>query len=149
MPSITKNKRALYDYNVLEKFEAGIVLTGAEVKSVKSGHINLKGSYVSVRDNELWLLNAHISAYKMASSQTDYDPTVARKLLLKKAEIATLTGKLSTKGLTVLPLSVYTKGSLIKLELGVCRGKKRHDKRELIKKRESDRSLQRILRNKL
>ncbi len=148
MPSITKNKRVFYDYSVLEKFEAGVVLTGAEVKSVKAGHINLKGSYVSVRDNELWVLSAHISAYKMASSQAGYDPTAARKLLLKKAEIATLIGKLSTKGLTVLPLSVYTKGSLIKIEVGVCRGKKKHDKRELIKKRESDRSIQRLLRDK-
>jgi len=149
MPTITTNKKALYDYQVLEKFEAGIILTGAEVKSVKAGQINLKGSYITTRNNELWLVNAHISPYKMASSQSDYDSMQDRKLLLTKQEISSLIGKLSSKGLTVLPLSVYTKGSLIKIGIGVCRGKKKYDKRELIKKRETDRKLQRLIRGKM
>jgi len=149
MPTFATNKKALFNYQVLEKYQAGIVLSGAEVKSVKLGQINLKGSYITTKNNELWLTNAHISPYKMASSQNDYNPTQSRKLLLTKKEISTLTGKLSAKGLTILPLSVYTKGSLIKVEIGVCRGRKKHDKRELIKKRESDRRLQRLMRGKL
>jgi SsrA-binding protein len=148
MPTITTHKKALFNYEVLEKYEAGIVLSGAEVKSIKGGHINLKGSYVTLRNNELWLINAHISPYKMATTQKNYDPTQDRKLLLKRKEISSLIGKLKAKGLTILPISVYTKGSLIKIKIGVCRGKKLHDKRELIKKRESDRRLQRLMRDK-
>ncbi len=149
MPTITTHKKALFNYEVLEKYEAGIVLSGAEVKSVKGGHINLKGSYVTLRNNELWLINAHVSPYKMATTQKNYSPTHDRKLLLKRKEISSLIGKLKAKGLTALPISVYTKGGLIKIKVGICRGKKLHDKRELIKKRESDRRLQRVMRNKI
>lgn len=149
MPTLTTNKKVLFNYQVLEKFGAGIVLSGAEVKSVKAGQINLTGSYITTKDNEVWLVNAHISPYKMASTQRDYNPMHDRKLLLTKKEISSLIGKLSSKGLTILPLSVYTKGSLIKISIGVCRGKKQHDKREIIKKRESDRRLQRLMRGKL
>jgi len=149
VPKITSNKRAFHDYRILEKFEAGVVLSGAEVKSVKSGQINLKGSFVTTQKNELWLINAHISPYKMASSRCDYSPTHDRKLLLHQKEIASLIGTLGTKGLTVLPLSVYTKGSLIKLELGICRGKKLHDKRDTIRKRDAKRKIQRLMRDKV
>ncbi len=149
MPKITSNKRVFHDYQVLEKFEAGVVLSGAEVKAIKSGQINLRGSYVTTRKNELWLINTHISPYKMASSQRNYSPTHDRKLLLHRKEIASLIGTLSTKGLTVLPLSVYTKGSLVKLELGICRGKKLHDKRETIKKRDAKRQIEQLIRNKI
>lgn len=149
MPTLTTNKKALFNYQILEKFEAGIILTGAEVKSAKAGQINLKGSYITTRNNELWLTNAHISPYKMASTQRDYNPTQSRKLLLTRKEISALIGKLSAKGLTILPLSVYTKGSLVKVKIGVCRGKKQHDKREIIRKRESDRRLQRLMRGKI
>jgi SsrA-binding protein len=148
MPTLTTNKKALHNYQVLEKFEAGIVLTGAEVKSVKGGQINLMGSYITARDNTLWLINCHISPYKMASTQQGYNPTHDRKLLLKRKEISSLIGTLTAKGLTVLPISVYTKGSFVKLEIGVCRGKKQYDKRETIKKRDSDRNIQRLMRNK-
>jgi SsrA-binding protein len=148
MPTLTTNKKALHNYHVQEKFEAGVVLTGAEVKSVKGGQINLLGSYISARDNALWLINCHISPYKMASTQQSYNPTHDRKLLLKRKEISSLTGTLTAKGLTVLPISVYTKGSLIKLEIGICRGKKQYDKRETIKKRDTDRSMRRLMRNK-
>ncbi len=148
MPLLATNKKALHNYHVQDKFEAGIVLTGAEVKSVKAGQINLMGSYISARDNTLWLVNCHISPYKMASTQHGYNPTHDRKLLLKRKEISSLIGTLTAKGLTVLPISVYTKGSLIKLEIGVCRGKKQHDKRETIKKRDAKRSMQRLMRNK-
>lgn len=149
MPTLATNKRALHDYHVLEKFEAGIVLSGSEVKSIKGGRCNLKGGYVTVRDNEIWLMNVHISPYAMSSSQRGYEPTQSRKLLLHEREIASLIGKLGTKGLTVLPLSIYTKQSLIKVKIAICRGKKFHDKRELIKKRDSDRQVQQLLRNKV
>ncbi|MFA5134356.1 MAG: SsrA-binding protein SmpB [Patescibacteria group bacterium] len=148
MPTLATNKRALHDYHILEEFEAGIVLTGSEVKSVKGGRCNLKGSYVTGRDGEIWLINAHVSPYAMSSSQRGYEPTRSRKLLLHEREIASLTGKLSSKGLTVLPLSIYTKKSLIKVKIAVCRGKKLHDKRELMKKRDADRQVRQLLRNK-
>ncbi|XOU93938.1 MAG: SsrA-binding protein SmpB [Candidatus Kerfeldbacteria bacterium] len=148
MPTINKNKQAYFDYEVLDEFEAGIVLSGSEVKSIKNGQINLKGSYATIKGNALWLINAHISPYLQSSTQTSYTPTQDRKLLLHKKEIGSLIGKLKTKGLTVLPLSVYTKGSLIKIKVGVCRGKKAHDKRQLIKKRETDKDIRRLLRNK-
>ena len=111
MPTITINKKALADYQILEKFEAGIILTGAEVKAVKKGQINLKGSYAAVdHKNQIALINAHISAYRPAAgSQTNYEPTKDRKLLLKKKEIDYLRGKSQEHGLTILPISVYTK----------------------------------------
>lgn len=144
MPRIATNKKALYDYEILEKFEAGIVLAGHEVKSIKTGHINLKGSYVTIKAGEVWLINAHISKYKMAGKLLDYEPTRPRKLLLHKKEIKRLTGKLSEKGLTLIPLSVYTKRNQIKVEFGIGKGKKKVDKRESIKKREINRELKRI-----
>lgn len=146
MPTIATNKKALFNYQILEKMEAGIVLSGQEVKSIKGGNVNLKGSYVTLKGSQAWLINAHVSPYKMASTLKDYQPTHDRKLLLKKHEIASLIGKSQTKGLTILPISVYTKGSLIKISLGVCRGKKQKDKREIIKKRESDRHIRRLLK---
>ncbi|MDP2683583.1 MAG: SsrA-binding protein SmpB [bacterium] len=147
MPTLTSNKYAYFNYQVLDEYEAGIILSGSEVKSVKTGQINLKGSYATLQDNELWLVNAHISPYPLSSSQQDYQPDQKRKLLLHKKELSSLIGKLKAKGLTLMPLSVYTKGSLIKIKIGVCRGKKDHDKREIIKKRESDINIRRLLKN--
>ena len=148
MPTIAANKKALYDYRVLEKLEAGIVLSGPEVKSVKAGQINLKGSYVTVdSQSQVWLIGAHISTYKPAVSvQTNYHPDQERRLLLRKKEINYLRGKSREKGLTIMPISVYTKGSLIKLEIGIVKGKKLYDKRETIKKREIDRQIRRRLK---
>ncbi len=149
MKIIAKNKRAFFDYHVLEKWEAGLVLTGAEVKSVKAGHINLKGSFVSMIDGVTKVVNCHISAYKHAkSSQKDYNPTRARRLLLNKKEVSSLIGLLQQKGLTLLPLSVYTKNGFVKVELGLCRGKKKHDKREILKKKAVDREIAQTMRNK-
>ncbi len=147
MTLIVKNKKALFDYDVLEKFEAGIVLTGPEVKSAKRGQVNLTGSYVVQKGGELWLLNGHVAPYRMAL-QSFYDPTRDRKLLLKKHQVATLIGKIHAKGLTVLPLSVYTKGGFVKIEVGVCRGRRQFDKRQILKKRETDRAIRRIMRGK-
>ncbi len=148
MPTLATNKQAYHNYQVLDEHEAGIVLTGPEVKSTKLGHINLKGAYVSVRQGALWLINTHISAYPRAAGQY-HEPTRDRKLIMRRKEIDSLLGKEKSHGLTIVPLSVYTKGGLIKVKLGVCRGKKQHDKRAAIKKKESDRRIQRSLRHKV
>jgi len=148
MPTITTNKKALHDYQVLEKIEAGIVLTGPEVKSVKAGQINLKGGYISIdSQSQVWLTGVHIAHYKPAAAvQISYNPSRTRKLLLSKKEINYLRGKEKERGLTILPISVYTKGNLIKLEIGLVRGKKQYDKRQTIKKREIDREIRRKLK---
>lgn len=147
MPVLAKNKKALFDYEILERFEAGIVLRGHEVKSVKAGHISLKGAYVSQRGKELFLIAAHISKYKPAGPLLDHDTERERKLLLRKSETERLLGKITEKGLTIVPLSVYTKGNLIKVEIGIARGKKAHDKRESIKKRDVERDMRRAMKN--
>jgi len=116
------------------------VLSGQEVKSVRNGQINLKGSFITEQKGEMFLTNAHISTYKFAGPLPGYDPTRSRKLLLKKKEIAYLTGKLQEKGLTIVPISVYTKGAHIKIEVGIAKGKKKYDKRETIKKHDQDRN---------
>jgi len=145
MPILANNRRASFDYELLENYEAGLVLSGQEVKSAKAGHINLNGAYVSLRDSqsgvELWLINAHISAYSFAGKLDNYEPTQERKLLLKKSEIARLVGKTKEKGLTLVPLKMYTKRSFVKLEFALGRGKKKYDKREAIKKRDVERQI--------
>jgi len=143
------NKKAKFDYDILDKFEAGLVLTGPEVKSVKAGQINLKGSYITIKHKpktEVFLINAHISKYKPAGLQPDYEPTRSRKLLLHKKEINKLIGKMKEKGLTIVPLSVYTKHNRIKLEFGIGRGKKKFEKKETIKKRETKRKIERAMK---
>ena len=150
MPTIATNKEALQNYEVMETSEAGIVLTGPEVRSVKRGSIQLKGSYCSLDGKgELFLKNAHISAYKPAASvQRDYTPTHRRKLLLSKQELRSLIGKLQAKGITLIPLRVYTTRGLIKIEIGLCRGRKTYDKREQKKKKDIERDVKRELRKK-
>ena len=145
MPTLADNKKARFDYQILETFEAGLVLSGQEVKSTKSGHLNLKGAYVTFHGGNPYLLNAHISKYPNAGPLPDYDPTQNRRLLLKKREISYLQGKLGEKGLTIVPLSVYTSRHLIKVSIGLAKGKQLHDKRESIKKRELDREVKRSL----
>lgn len=145
MPTLAKNRRAHYEYEILETLEAGLVLTGPEVKSIRAGHANLAGAYVTFHGAEAHLTNAHIAPYAFAVKNDHYEPTQTRKLLLKKREIAYLRGKLQEKGLTAIPLSLYTKQRLIKLEIGLARGKKTHDKRASIKKREVDREIRRVL----
>ncbi|MFH1822775.1 MAG: SsrA-binding protein SmpB [Patescibacteria group bacterium] len=153
MPTLAVNKRANFDYNILEKYEAGLILLGHEVKSIKTGHISLKGSYVTLKQiknklPELYLIKAHIPLYKHAGTVKDYQPERPRKLLIKKNEIKHLIGKKQEQGLTLVPLKIYTKHSLIKLEFGVGKGKKKYDKREDIKKKESDRRIRTLLKNK-
>ena len=130
------NKKGSFDYEILEKFEAGIVLNGFEVKSIKIGHINLRGSFVTMKNNEFYLTGANIAPYQPNNTPLNYDPTRSRKLLLNNKEIKYLIGKSRQKGLKLIPIRVYVSGNLIKLEFGIAKGKKKYDKREIIKKRE-------------
>lgn len=146
MPTLATNKRARFDYDILEKYEAGIVLTGQEVKSARKGSVSLKGAFVTIRENEAWLTNAHIGKYEKAGPLPGYDPTHTRKLLLKKREIATLLGKRKQAGLTLLPLSLYTTRNRLKLEIGLARGRKKYEKRDLIKKRDVERAMREAMK---
>ena len=141
MSTLAVNKRANYDYEILENYEAGIVLTGQEVKAIRAGQIRLKGSYVVFHGGnhlQAFLINAHVGHYKPAGALTDYNPTRSRRLLLKKKELHHLFGRTINEGLTVIPLKLYTKGSLLKLGIALGRGKKKYDKRQAIRKREWD-----------
>jgi len=134
------NKKAYFDYDVLETFEAGIVLTGAEVKSVKDGRANLTDAFVKIINQDLYLVNGEIPRYKYSSDEF-YDSRRSRKLLIKKKELVQIDGKLKSKNLTLIPLSIYTKGKLVKVEVAFARGKKVHEKREREKKRAMDREM--------
>lgn len=135
---IASNKKALHDYFVVQKFEAGLMLTGTEVKSLRAGKANLKDSYVLFKDDEAFLFGAHISPYTHGNIQ-NHDPERTRKLLLHRREIDKLKVQTTEKGLSVVPLRLYFKGSRVKAEIAVVRGKKQFDKRETEKKREADR----------
>ena len=148
MTTLAYNKRAGFDYEILEKYEAGLMLTGQEVKSAKTGHISLKGSFVTIKGDELFLTNSTIPPYAPAGEIKGYDPTRSRKLLLKRSEIASLTGKSRLQGLTMVPIRVYTKKRLLKLEFGLGKGKREIDKRSKIQKRESDREIERAFKNR-
>lgn len=143
---IATNKRAYFDYEILKTYEAGIELFGNETKSIKNGRINLSGSYILIRNNQAWLINAGISPYQPKNAPSDYDSKRTRRLLLKKEEIKELIGKTREKGLTLVPLKVYTKGrkNLIKIEIGIGKSRKKQDKREVIKKREVEREIKRF-----
>jgi SsrA-binding protein len=147
MTTSATNKRAHFDYELLDRFEAGLVLTGAEVKSIKTGHISLKGSFVTMHGGELYLTNANIPPYPFANIKIAYDPTRSRKLLVKKSEIKSLLGKLHEKGLTLVPLRVYTKKRLVKLEFALAKGKKAFDNRSDIAKKEDKRKMERALKS--
>jgi len=144
---LAENKKAYFKYQILEKFEAGISLIGQEVKSIKTRGVNLAGSYVIIRPNEeaFWI-GAKIPPYQPKNVPPDYNPERSRKLLLKKSEIKELIGKAKQKGLTLIPLRIYTKRGRIKLEFGIAKGLKKVDKRELIKKREVEREIEKALK---
>ncbi len=146
MKIFAENRKAYFNYQILEKFEAGLVLTGQEVKSIKSGRLGLKGAYVVLKNEEAFLIGANIPAYQPKNAPADYRPERTRKLLLSKREIKRLIGKAKEKGLTLLPLRVYNKKGRIKLEIGTARGMKKSDKRELLKKRETLREMERELK---
>lgn len=143
---LAENRKARYDYEILDSYEAGLALRGYEVKAIKTGHISLKGSYVVIKDNEAYLINAFVPPYQPANTPDDYNPERNRKLLLKKSEIQSLIGKSKQKGLTLIPLKIYTKQGKIKLGFAVGKGKRKIDKREAIKEREVEREMQRKIR---
>jgi SsrA-binding protein len=140
MTALAINKRATYDYDILETFEGGLALTGAEVKSAKAGSVQLKGAFLQARGNELWLKNAFVAKYAPAGDRA-HDPYRDRKVLMHRRELNRLMGRARMEGLTIVPIRVYTRGSLVKLAFGLARGKKKYEKRETIKKREIERHL--------
>lgn len=146
MSTLVQNKKAGFNYHILEKMEVGLVLSGHEVKALREGKASLRGSYVTIQDGELYLINCNIPPYQPKNTSPNYDPRRKRKLLLKKEEIARLIGKTKEKGATLIPLRFYTKRRMIKLEISVAKGKKKIDKRETIKKREIDRDIQRKMK---
>ena len=148
MPHYAENRKAHFNYEVLEKYESGIELLGAEVKSVRNGQMSLEGSFVIIRGGETYLINANIPPYQIKNAPKDYDPLRNRKLLLTKKEIATLAGSEKNKSLTIVPISVYNKNRKIKIEIALVKGKKKFDKRETIKKRDTDREIRREIKDR-
>jgi len=146
MKLLAKNRRATFDYAIDERMVAGLSLTGAEVKSIKSGFASLKGSFVTLRDGEAYLNNAHVTPYKHAAHKETIDPTRLRKLLLHRKQLDQLIGH-KQAGLSVVPTALLQEGRLVKLEIGIGRGKKRYDKRETIKRRDTERDLARGLKS--
>jgi len=140
---IAENRRSRHDYELLEKLEAGIVLQGSEVKSLRNGSVQIKDAYAEVRDGELWLRNLHIAPYEPA--REGHDPERPRKLLLHKREIERLIGKTAEKGLTIVPTRIYFNGARAKVEIAVAKGKDMHDKRRSIKDREVKREVERAI----
>src|SRR3989344_508761 len=141
MKVFSENKKGYFDYNILEKFEAGVVLFGQEVKSIKTGHINLAGSYVAIKGDEPFLVGVKVPPYQPNNVGADYGEERPRKLLLNKKEINYLLGKTKVKGFSLVPLKVYEKNGRIKLEFGLAKGKKKYDKKEKIKKRDVEREI--------
>ncbi len=146
--SIIDNKKALHDYFIEERFEAGLVLEGWEVKAIRAGRANIKEAYIIVRGEEVFLIGCHISPLTAASTHVNPDPTRTRKLLLHAEEIAKLIGKVERAGYTLVPLDLHYSKGRIKLAVGLARGKKQHDKREVEKERDWDREKQRLIRAK-
>lgn len=142
---IAQNKKAYHDYFVEDTYEAGIVLVGCEVKSIRLGTINLRDSFVIIKNGEVFMIGAHISPYKMGS-YNNVDPRRTRKLLLNRSEINKLRGKVEQKGYTLVPLKVYFKDALVKVQIGLCKGKELHDKRQAIKEKENDYNLRRVMK---
>ena len=145
MKIFSENKKGLFDYNILERYEAGMVLFGQEVKSIKTGHINLAGGYVAIRSEEPYLIGVKVPPYQPKNVGANYGEDRARKLLLNKKEIDYLIGKTKTKGFSLIPLKIYEKNGRIKLEFGLAKGKKKYDKKEKIKKRDVEREVNREL----
>lgn len=143
--TITVNRKAYHDYHILERLEVGIVLKGSEIKSIRAGRINLGDAYAKTENGELWLYNCHIAAYNAASYNT-HDPIRPRKLLLHRKEIDNLAGTAIQRGLTLVPLKLYIKSGIAKVELGIAKGKKLYDKRETLARRDADREMDRALK---
>ncbi len=145
---ISVNRQAYHDYFVEDTFEAGIALVGTEVKSIRAGHVNLRGAYARVKDGEVWIEGMNIARYEQGT-YLNHDPMRPRKLLLHRREIDRLVGKVQAKGLTLIPLRMYFSNNRVKLQLGLCRGKKQYDKRDAIRERESEREIARAVKQRL
>ena len=145
--TVATNRKAYHSYLIQDSVEAGIVLTGTEIKSIRAGRVSLGDAYVKPEAGELWLLNAHIARYE-AGSYLSHEPTRPRKLLLHHKQIDNLTSKVSEKGLTLVPLKLYIKGSIAKVEVALAKGKKLHDKRESIVRRETEREMERAIKRR-
>jgi len=145
--TITANKKAFHDYLILDSFEAGLVLTGTEIKSIRQGRVNIRDSYAKSQNGELWLMNAHIAQYK-EGNRYNHEPTRPRKLLLHKKEIRYLTNEVAKKGLTLVPLKMYLKNGRAKVEVGVAKGKKLHDKRISIRQRDTERQIEKAIKTR-
>ena len=143
--TITVNRKAYHDYHIQETLEAGIALKGSEIKSIRAGRVNLRDAYAKPESSELWLLNSHIASYDAASYNT-HEPTRPRKLLLHREEINSLTGKVMQQRLTLVPLKLYIKNGVAKIELGVAKGKRIYDKRETIARRDAEREMDRAIK---
>ncbi len=143
---IADNRQARYQYEILESYEAGLELKGTEVKSMREGRVNLRDGYAIIRNGEAWLINMHVSPYQTAGEYFNHEPRRSRKLLLHRDEISKLTGKVEQKGLTLIPLKLYLKRGLIKASIGLCKGKKIHDKRETLKRKQEKREIERALK---
>lgn len=148
MASYAENRKARFNYEILEKYETGIELLGTEVKSVRDGQMSLEGAFVIVRGGEAFLINANIPPYQIKNAPKDYDPLRNKKLLLTKKEIAELAGSEKNKSLTIVPISVYNKNRKIKVEIALVKGKKKFDKRETIKKRDTNREIRREIKER-
>jgi len=146
--TLASNRKAFHDYTIEETYEAGIALTGTEIKSVRAGSVNLRDAYAQVRNGELWLMNVHVAPYEPASRQ-NVDPYRDRKLLMHRKEILRLASRAQEKGLTLIPLKLYLKKNRAKMEIGLARGKKLYDKRDAIAKRESEREIQRATKSRV
>lgn len=143
MANYAENRKVHFNYEILEKFDAGIELIGEEVKSVRGGRMSLEGAFIIIRGGECFLINSNIPPYQVKNTAKDYDPLRNRKLLLTKKEITELAGSEKNKALTIVPISVYNKGRKIKVNIALAKGKKLRDKRESIKKRDTDREIRR------
>ncbi len=147
MKIVASNRKAYHDYHLQDSVEAGIVLTGTEIKSIRAGKVNLRDAYIRPEAGELWLLNTHIARYE-AGSYLSHEPTRPRKLLLHSKQIDSLTSKVLEKGLTLVPLKLYIKGNIAKVEVALAKGKKLYDKRESIVRREVEREMRRAIKSK-
>ncbi len=144
---VSDNRQARYLYEILETYEAGIELRGTEVKSIRQGKVNLRDGYALLRDGEVWLLNVHISPHQSASQIFNHDPRRTRKLLLHDREIRKLIGQVEQQGLTLIPLKMYLKRGWIKVDLALAKGKKLHDKREDLKRKQAKREIERVMKS--
>ena len=145
---IAENRRARHDYEIVERFEAGVELRGSEVKSLRGGTGNIAEAYAQIIEGEAWIQNMHVPEYPQAGPHQNHEPRRKRKLLLKAREIERMRKKVAEKGLTLVPLKLYFSGAWVKIELGIARGRKRHDKRQALKERQDQRDVQRALRQR-